>query len=68
MLLAGKGGDWDRVVTKEEEEAKLKHIDEMSETGGRKVEPASFYKDDFESYLHSISGELNWESAFADEF
>ena len=41
MLARGPGGTWDREVTREEEEAKLKHIDDISEHGA-KYKPASF--------------------------
>ena len=68
LLARGPGGNWDREVTKEEEEAKLKHLEEMERTGGR-VKPASFQMDDFANMAHDINGfALNWESAFADEF
>ena len=68
LLAKGPGGNWDREVTKEEEEAKLKHLEEMERTGGR-VKPASFQMDDFANMAHDINGfALNWESAFADEF
>ena len=68
LLARGPGGSWDREVTKEEEEAKLKHLDEMARTGGR-VQPASFQMDNFASMVHDINGfALNWDSAFADEF
>ena len=68
LLAKGPGGNWDREVTKEEEEAKLKHLEEMERTGGR-VKPASFQMDNFANMAHDINGfALNWESAFADEF
>ena len=41
LLARGPGGNWDREVSEEEEEAKLKHLEHMEKTGGR-VKPASF--------------------------
>ena len=68
LLARGPGGNWDREVTKEEEEAKMKHLEEMERTGGR-VQPASFQMDNLAHMVQGIIGfELDWESAFADEF
>ena len=68
LLNAGKNGNWDREVTEEEAEAKLKHIDEMTEEK-KKVEPVSFQRGgDFEYTFEGLHGDLNWESAYADEF
>ena len=46
----------------------MKHLEEMERTGGR-VQPASFQMDNLAHMVQGIIGfELDWESAYADEF